>query len=75
MLLKKELRQRRIMMETEKVKKRHYIYLAGNISEDSRTYTWRKDFIKLLDDEPGVVMIDPCENDFDQDMKTARTGT
>jgi len=55
-------------------KKRHYIYLAGNISEDPRTYAWREEFIELLADEPGVVMINPCKNDFDQDMKTAGKG-
>ena len=61
-------------MDIDKAKKRHDIYLAGNISEDPRTYAWRKDFIKLLADKPGVVMLDPCENDFDQDMKTAGKG-
>ncbi len=75
MLLRKELMQmlgRRIKME--KAKKRHYIYLAGNISEDTRTFEWRERFIELLANEPRVVMMNPCENEFDQGMKAVEEG-
>ena len=52
-------------------KKRHYIYLAGNISEDNRTYEWREDFEKLMKDVPNVVVVNPCANKFNQGMKNA----
>jgi hypothetical protein len=55
----------------EKVKKRHYVYLAGNISEDNRTYEWREKFTELIGDEPRVVIVDPCKNKFNQAMKNA----
>jgi len=53
----------------EKIKKRHYIYLAGNISEDNRTYKWREKFTELIGDEPRVVIVNPCKNKFNQAMK------
>lgn len=52
-------------------KKRHYIYLAGNISEDPRTYEWREKFVSALADEQRVVTINPCANKFNQGMKNA----
>lgn len=52
-------------------KKRHYIYLAGNISEDNRTYEWREDFVELMKDVPNVVVVNPCANKFNQGMKNA----
>lgn len=55
----------------DKKKKRHYIYLAGNISEDNRTYEWREKFTKLMNDEPNAVIINPCANKFNQGMKNA----
>ena len=55
----------------ENTKKRHYIYLAGNISEDNRTYEWREDFTKLMLDIPNVVIVNPCANKFNQAMKDA----
>lgn len=51
-------------------KKRHYIYLAGNISEDVRTYEWRERFTELVSDEPQIVVVNPCANAFNQGMKS-----
>ena len=56
----------------DKDKKRHYIYLAGNISEDIRTYEWREKFEELMegdDDTDRVVIVNPCANKFNQAMK------
>jgi hypothetical protein len=50
-------------------KKRHYIYLAGNISEDRRTYTWREKFVRLMEEIPHIITINPCANKFNQSMK------
>ena len=50
-------------------KKSTYIYLAGNISDDPRTYGWREDFIELIKDEPGLVAVNPCGNKFNQGMR------
>lgn len=50
-------------------KKRNYVYLAGNISEDIRTYEWREKFTQLMEDEPRVVIVNPCANKFNQGMK------
>jgi len=55
-----------------KGKKRTYIYLAGNISGDDRTYLWREEFTKLLygSVENGhVVIVDPCANPFNQKIR------
>jgi hypothetical protein len=52
-------------------KKRQYIYLAGNISEDNRTYEWRENFTKLMEGIPNVVIVNPCANKFNQAMKNA----
>lgn len=51
-------------------KKKHYIYLAGNISEDMRTYEWREKFTELVKDEPLITVVDPCANSFNQSMRT-----
>jgi hypothetical protein len=59
------------LFESAAPKKRHYVYLAGNISEDSRTYEWREKFIELVKDESNVVVVNPCANKFNQDMKNA----
>ena len=50
-------------------RKRHYIYLAGNISEDQRTYEWREEFTELLSDEPLIIIVNPCANAFNQAMR------
>ena len=55
----------------ENPKKRQYVYLAGNISGDNRTYEWREKFIELVKDELNVVAINPCANKFNQGMKNA----
>ena len=55
----------------DKKKKRHYIYLAGNISEDNRTYEWREEFSSYFDETPNAVIINPCANKFNQAMKNA----
>jgi hypothetical protein len=52
-------------------KKRHYIYLAGNISENNRTYEWREEFTEYMKSEPNAVIINPCANKFNQGMKNA----
>jgi len=56
------------LLEAMPQKKRHYIYLAGNISEDIRTYQWREKFEKEFEDELHVVVINPCANKFNQGM-------
>jgi len=58
----------------ENPKKRQYIYLAGNISDDNRTYEWREDFIKLMEGIPNIVVVNPCANKFNQGMKNATEG-
>jgi len=58
----------------EKEKKRHYIYLAGNISEDSRTYEWREKFTELMEDNPRVIIVNPCANKFNQEMRKSALG-
>lgn len=58
---------------TGRNKKRHYIYLAGNINEDNRTYEWREKFTEMLSDQPRVIVINPCANKFNQSMKNATT--
>ena len=55
----------------DKAKKRHYIYLAGNISDDVRTYEWREKFTELVGDDYRLVIVDPCKNKFNQSMKGA----
>lgn len=50
-------------------KKRQYVYLAGTINEDTRTYEWREKFVELLKDENSVVVVNPCANKFNQGMK------
>ncbi len=49
-------------------KKKNYVYLAGNISEDIRTYQWREKFTELMDGEERVVIVNPCANSFNQGM-------
>lgn len=50
-------------------KKKNYIYLAGNISEDPRTYEWREEFTEIMENEPDVVIVNPCGNRFNQAIK------
>jgi hypothetical protein len=50
-------------------KKKNYIYLAGNISEDTRTYEWREEFTEIMWDEPDVVIVNPCGNRFNQGIR------
>lgn len=59
------------LIEITPHKKRNYVYLAGNISSDIRTYEWRERFIELVKNEPNIVSINPCANKFNQAMKTA----
>lgn len=49
-------------------KKRHYVYLAGNISADERTYLWRAEFRELVKDLP-IVCLDPTINKFNRDLR------
>lgn len=49
--------------------KRHYIYLAGNISGNLETYLWREKFESLIDErEINVVVLNPCRNRFNQKL-------
>jgi len=52
-----------------KDKKNHYIYLAGNISEDVKTYEWREQFSKEFEDVSNVRVINPCANGFNRQMR------
>ncbi len=52
-------------------KKRNFVYLAGNISEDNRTYEWREEFIRYFTGEENFVIVNPCANAFNQGMKNA----
>jgi hypothetical protein len=52
----------------DKAKKRHYIYLAGNISEDPRTYEWREKFTELIS-EGNIIVVNPCASKFGQWQK------
>jgi hypothetical protein len=57
------------LLEAIPQKKRNYIYLAGQISNDIRTYEWREKFTELVVDEPGIVVVNPCANAFNQGMR------
>lgn len=50
-------------------KKRNYIYLAGQINANPKTYEWREKFTKLMEHESGVVVVNPCANKFNQLMR------
>jgi hypothetical protein len=60
-------------------KKSHYVYLAGNISDDPRTYQWREDFAKMMAPEIGegrLKILDPTQNKFNQKMQDVeKSGT
>jgi len=55
-------------------KKKNYVYLAGSINQNPRTYGWREEFEELVKDEEGLVVVNPCANRYNQAMRTA-TGT
>jgi len=55
-------------------KKRHYIYLAGAISDDPRTYEWRDKFTNEFGDEPRVVIVNPCANQAELALKNKTKG-
>ncbi len=69
--IKKRKRREKV---NQTIKKRNFIYLAGNISEDIRTYEWREEFIEYLKDEANIVIVNPCANAFNQAMKNAASG-
>jgi len=48
--------------------KKHFIYLAGNISNDPRTYEWRETYTQLIAG-PYFEIMDPCDNQFNQDHR------
>jgi len=48
--------------------KKHFIYLAGNISDDPRTYGWREEYTQLVQG-PYFEIMDPCDNQFNQDHR------
>jgi len=50
--------------------KKHYIYLAGNISTDIKTYEWREEFERLVKErEMRVAVLNPCKNKFNEEMR------
>lgn len=55
-------------------KKANYVYLAGNISDDVRTYEWREQFTSLVSDiirQGRLKVVDPCANPFNQSLKNS----
>jgi hypothetical protein len=53
-------------------KKSHYLYLAGNISDDPRTYQWREDFARMMKPEimeGRLKILDPTQNKFNQKLQ------
>jgi hypothetical protein len=59
-------------LRNSKRKKSNYLYLAGNISEDVRTYEWREEFEYCMREEAlwkKVVVVNPCANKFNQSIK------
>jgi nucleoside 2-deoxyribosyltransferase len=49
------------------------IYLAGNITKDVRTYSWREDFTELMYDffdEDRIRIINPANTEFDKKLAT-----
>ena len=59
--------RRRVEMESKYGGKRHFIYLAGSISSDPKTYTWRRIFMDLMQHD-GVVILDPCDTQFNRKL-------
>jgi len=57
------------LLEAISQKKRNYVYLAGAISDDIRTYKWRERFTELMDNDERVIIVNPCANKFNQGMK------
>ena len=49
--------------------KRHFIYLAGSISSDKRTYQWREIFTDLVKCDE-VVVLNPCNTQFNKRLHT-----
>jgi len=54
-------------MKDPQDKKRHYVYLCGNITADPESYAWRERFRKAVKDLP-IVSLDPTLNSFNQDL-------
>jgi len=58
--------------------KKHYTYLAGNISDDPRTYEWRIDFHREVSKRPrldqSLCVLDPTANKFNQIIKPGQKG-
>ena len=52
-------------------KKRSYVYLAGNINENPKTYEWREEFTELMGNDPNVVIVNPCANNFNKNMRAS----
>lgn len=48
---------------------RDKVYLIGQISaNDPRTYDWRKELKSRLDDDRQFYFIDPCKNEYNEDV-------
>jgi len=57
------------LLEVLPRKKRSFVYLAGNISDDPKTYEWREHFIELTKHIHELVIVNPCGNKFNQGMR------
>lgn len=50
--------------------KRHYIYLAGNISDNPETYLWRERFTQECEKRNlNLGILNPCGNTFNQGLR------
>ena len=48
------------------------IYLAGQISKDEKTYTWRNNVVERYNDDDKVDVINPCNNTFNREVLEIR---
>ena len=59
--------------------KKHYVYLCGNISDNTETYQWRIDFRKEVEKRrtlnKSLCILDPTANQFNQDISPLTTIT
>jgi hypothetical protein len=60
------------LLESVQQKKRNYVYLAGQINSNPRTYEWREEFTELVKNESQIVVVNPCANRFNQGMRTVK---
>lgn len=55
------------------ISKKHYVYLAGNISGDPRTYEWRENFENEIKKRgwDKLVVLNPCSTRFNRIVKSS----